>query len=683
MGAWSFLTSHWSKSRWHKAQLIGFALLLCILLFETLFFAGIWYTSLQSGLTVYVEPATERVITQGEEHYNVTFLVGLTNSPFCEATCTYTITDQRSTQRTQGVLEHLTATPQPITATLSAPQVREYQSTAQISVTCENHERARCQRPHDNAIQTHSIRVDHYRSPEQQEAFHSVSEEWSATTQALSEYLSRLLGVLYLEDERIDREQVFYDVDIIERHISALRSAVASDDFILAALLTTIRSPSSLAHYSELVQQERAAVAAYQQLLRVKEQHDEYLVLLTEEDTQLLSELYTNASQAHAQFFTQSPAHALEAFVAVNITVEPALEHAQQLQQALHAQEMQECTEQNTTCPQPPPPVTNVDQGREVFTLVCQHINHSLCENLDRTLPPLAPTLNATLPEQPLIYTPVDIALPQTQCCSLGRCVACSQHTRIPILFVHGHSFAERTAPEYSLQAFSRMALALQDEGIFHAGPVFGRQQVTHGLFSHAPGGVSFVTTYYFDGYAEQGEVRFVTRKTERIETYAIRLRESVRNVQALTGHDEVVLVAHSMGGLVVRSYLEIFGEEDIAGVVMIGTPNNGIPRLIERLCPIIGADFECDDMRAGSLYLRRLAQAPTPSIPVLTIAGVGCDGDFDGIVEAESVFLSYAENVMVEGSCPGVDQLLHNHMLNPARYPEVFDLVVRFLEEI
>lgn len=42
---------------------------------------------------------------------------------------------------------------------------------------------------------------------------------------------------------------------------------------------------------------------------------------------------------------------------------------------------------------------------------------------------------------------------------------------------------------------------------------------------------------------------------------------------------DKVIVVAHSMGGLVTRAYLEKYGIEDVEMVVMMGTPNHGAPQ--------------------------------------------------------------------------------------------------------
>ena len=54
-------------------------------------------------------------------------------------------------------------------------------------------------------------------------------------------------------------------------------------------------------------------------------------------------------------------------------------------------------------------------------------------------------------------------------------------------------------------------------------------------------------------------------------------LKELIDLLKFRTGRDKVVIVAHSMGGLVARSYMQIFGDEDVDKIIMITTPNKGV----------------------------------------------------------------------------------------------------------
>lgn len=305
-----------------------------------------------------------------------------------------------------------------------------------------------------------------------------------------------------------------------------------------------------------------------------------------------------------------------------------------------------------------------------------------------RRCPAQVPDLTLTalpeaLEELNVTGAPVALADPAPpQCCASGVCAACPADSgRYPVVLVHGHSFSENSAPEFSVQALSSMGEALSEDGYVYIGRVFPGASMQWDLRA-LPVGVAASTTYYYNSYAEEGSVLFVTQKSENLETYAIRLNEAITEVKRTTGSDKVVIVAHSMGGLVARERLRIFGASDVAGLVMVGTPNQGIRARTERLCPVVGGDRECQDMRTGSVFLRKLNAGPRPDVPMLTIGGIGCEGrDYDGVVEEESVRIAGVEHITIEGSCPSTADLLHSSLIKPAEQPDAYDAVVDFLD--
>jgi pimeloyl-ACP methyl ester carboxylesterase len=318
--------------------------------------------------------------------------------------------------------------------------------------------------------------------------------------------------------------------------------------------------------------------------------------------------------------------------------------------------------------------LTPAEQLAYPFTDVDDVINAQRCPLPNATIAPLVvpqpflanlPPSNATLPP---------ITLPGQRCCGSGVCVSCPAPARTAIVFVHGFSFAEGTTPESNINAMVPLALYFDEKNVAtYIGHVFPQQsaQSSTPITAGLPGSYSVTTTYYYDSYAEEGSVRFVTQKSENIETYAIRLREAVAIAQARTGSERVVIVAHSMGGLVARRYLQLFGEEDVAALIMLGTPNAGVTGRTQQFCDVFGSPIECEDMYAGSLFLNKVNAAPPPSIPVYTFSGVGCDERaWDGVVEAESVALPFANNMNITGVCEGTSELLHNTFINPAKYP-------------
>ena len=78
-------------------------------------------------------------------------------------------------------------------------------------------------------------------------------------------------------------------------------------------------------------------------------------------------------------------------------------------------------------------------------------------------------------------------------------------------------------------------------------------------------------------------------------------LAQRVDEVCAATGAREVILVAHSMGGLVCRSYLARFGSDQVARLVTLASPHGGTE--LAR----IGIGQNAREMEPDSLWLRDL----------------------------------------------------------------------------
>lgn len=62
----------------------------------------------------------------------------------------------------------------------------------------------------------------------------------------------------------------------------------------------------------------------------------------------------------------------------------------------------------------------------------------------------------------------------------------------------------------------------------------------------------------------------------ESIETFADQLARKIDAIVAATGAPRVMVIAHSMGGLITRAYLRKHGRTRIARVLTIGTPHHG-----------------------------------------------------------------------------------------------------------
>lgn len=97
------------------------------------------------------------------------------------------------------------------------------------------------------------------------------------------------------------------------------------------------------------------------------------------------------------------------------------------------------------------------------------------------------------------------------------------------------------------------------------------------------------------------------------IEDYVEPLAERIASVVAECSAEEVVLVGHSMGGLVARAYLRRYGAAHVAGLITLGTPHQG-----SRL-GYLGAGENARQMRPGSAWLQELGRTP-PGVETLVI---------------------------------------------------------------
>ena len=84
-------------------------------------------------------------------------------------------------------------------------------------------------------------------------------------------------------------------------------------------------------------------------------------------------------------------------------------------------------------------------------------------------------------------------------------------------------------------------------------------------------------------------------------------LDQRIEEVCAATGAEQVVLVAHSMGGLVCRSYLARHGSSRVERLVTIASPHSGSE--LAR----IGIGQNAREMEPGSRWLKDLASSDIP----------------------------------------------------------------------
>ena len=103
---------------------------------------------------------------------------------------------------------------------------------------------------------------------------------------------------------------------------------------------------------------------------------------------------------------------------------------------------------------------------------------------------------------------------------------------------------------------------------------------------------------------------------SERASTTAPQIAAKIAQIERDTGASQVVVVAHSMGGLVARSYVRAFGPSHVRRLVTLGTPYAGSMHA----WLMHGASLT--DMRPGSRYLGSLREptAEEKAVPTVSI---------------------------------------------------------------
>ncbi|MBI2541676.1 alpha/beta fold hydrolase [Candidatus Woesearchaeota archaeon] len=283
-------------------------------------------------------------------------------------------------------------------------------------------------------------------------------------------------------------------------------------------------------------------------------------------------------------------------------------------------------------------------------------------------------------------------------CCIFGECKPCcnddscrNDPRTFPIIFLHGHALAKSNSPEFSLDAFNRLQSRLQDDGYLNAGIVSLYSQNEpgqKGIWGLSGKPITVKASYYFDAFKKEDKYIVVPTKSESIDTYALRLREIIELVKERTHKPKVNIIAHSMGGLVARRYIQIFGDENVDKLVLVAVPNMGISGAVSDYCGFLGENRECQDMQENSLFMNKLNDpAKQPSkVKAYAIVGQGCEmklGDGDGVVLSRNSKLENAKTYFVNGTCGGLfGENLHTEILNIEKYNETYGVIRSILKE-
>lgn len=285
----------------------------------------------------------------------------------------------------------------------------------------------------------------------------------------------------------------------------------------------------------------------------------------------------------------------------------------------------------------------------------------------------------------------IDLIEPKPICCVLGNCTECcldekcnNDPSKFPVIFVHGHAISKSVSIEYSLEGFNNIQKKLEEDGYLSVGTItpYTKIDTPNGIWGQINVPVTIRLSYYFDIFKEPENYVIVQKKSENIDTYALRLRELINMVKLKTGKPKVNIIAFSMGGLVARRYIQIFEGNDVDKLILLGSPNKGITGTVATLCPITGEELECRDMNENSLFINKLSNDAFPKIEMYNIFGTGCEMDKgmgDGIVLENNARLENANNYAVDGECEGVSKILHLDLL---KNQEVYDIIKGILNE-
>lgn len=146
------------------------------------------------------------------------------------------------------------------------------------------------------------------------------------------------------------------------------------------------------------------------------------------------------------------------------------------------------------------------------------------------------------------------------------------------------------------------------------------------------------------------------------IELFADQTSKKIDAILAATAAQQVVIVAHSMGGLVARAHLRKFGGAKVRRLITLGAPHQG------SMLAYIFPGVSLSQLRPGNAWLSELgASAATAGPPIVSIWSW-----HDSMVAPQtSSVLEGAENIALKG-------IGHNALLRDA---EVFERVAAEIE--
>lgn len=278
---------------------------------------------------------------------------------------------------------------------------------------------------------------------------------------------------------------------------------------------------------------------------------------------------------------------------------------------------------------------------------------------------------------------------PEPICCLFGECQKCCDENcasqDYPIIFLHGQSINEAISVGYSLDAFSKMKEKLVLKGYIDAGAIILGSVSDKDSWGKMNATFIMTGSYFFDTYKTSTGEKTISSNQEGIDVYADRLRKLIELVKYKTGKNKVVLVSHSMGGVVTRRYIQLFGDSNVEKAILVTTPNHGVSDKVRDYCAVIGPEVSCEDLDKDSAFMKELNSYWNSKIPIYNFIGIGCDmGDEtgEGVVKNSSQYLDSAINYYFTGTCNELNfEFFHEYIVDPEKYPKVYNKIYEILK--
>lgn len=248
-----------------------------------------------------------------------------------------------------------------------------------------------------------------------------------------------------------------------------------------------------------------------------------------------------------------------------------------------------------------------------------------------------------------------------TQCCDGDEYK--SRVDFYPIVFVHGHAMEKlaggRGDVQTSLNTFDFMSKYFSENGYVEKSIFYpeSSELAIKGSWTYCNKPVVVRLTYY------EGLLFGTTHNyKESIAEYSPTLKKEIDAILTNTNKDKVIIVAHSMGGVLSRYYINNDGgKEKVHKLITIASPHYGI-RSGAQFLSFLGAK-ESKQMTPNSEFLKSLNNPIDSLVPTFTICGnnKGClTEDCDGLVYVNSCRLkTETKNMIFTGT-----QYEHSPML-------------------